>query len=48
MRYPLDGAHKKELESAADAAERERELAKGLESGDIDGDDDMGGPGDLL
>ena len=48
MRYPLDGAHKKELESAAEATERERELAKGLESGDIDGDDDMGGPGDLL
>ncbi|KAN0065184.1 26S proteasome non-ATPase regulatory subunit [Thecaphora frezii] len=39
MRYPLNG-HKAELEWASEARERERELAKEIEDGDMDGSDD--------
>lgn len=38
MRYPLN-AHRKELAAAEGAREREKELAKGIQEGEIDGDD---------
>ena len=41
MRYPLN-AHRKELDAAEGAREREKELAKEIEEGDID-QDDLGG-----
>ncbi|KAK4704920.1 26S proteasome regulatory subunit N3, partial [Phenoliferia sp. Uapishka_3] len=44
MRYPLN-AHSKELASAGEARERERELAKEIE--DADDGDDIDGPGDM-
>ncbi|KAM0750367.1 hypothetical protein T439DRAFT_348365 [Meredithblackwellia eburnea MCA 4105] len=44
MRYPLN-AHSKELASAGEARERERELAKEIEDADDDGDID--GAGDM-
>lgn len=44
MRYPLN-AHSKELASADEARERERELAKEIEEGDSDAG--MDGPGDM-
>ncbi|BGP16091.1 26S proteasome non-ATPase regulatory subunit [Rhodosporidiobolus nylandii] len=44
MRYPLN-AHSKELRSADEARERERELAKEIEEGDEDAD--LDGPGDM-
>ncbi|KAI9306132.1 proteasome regulatory subunit C-terminal-domain-containing protein [Cunninghamella echinulata] len=41
MRFPLD-AHRKELASAEEAREREKELAQEIaDGGDMDGDDDM-------
>ncbi|KAL8277030.1 hypothetical protein RQP46_010564 [Phenoliferia psychrophenolica] len=43
MRYPLN-AHSKELASAGEARERERELAKEIEDADEDASD---GPGDM-
>ncbi|BGP32003.1 26S proteasome non-ATPase regulatory subunit [Rhodotorula toruloides] len=44
MRYPMN-AHSKELASAKEARERERELAKEIEEGDSDAD--LDGPGDM-
>ncbi|BGP39978.1 26S proteasome non-ATPase regulatory subunit [Rhodotorula kratochvilovae] len=44
MRFPLN-AHSKELASAGEARERERELAKEIEEGDSDGE--LDGPGDM-
>ncbi|KAH8113936.1 PCI domain-containing protein [Phellopilus nigrolimitatus] len=41
MRYPLN-AHRKELADAEGAREREKELAKEIQDGDLDGDDGMG------
>ncbi|KAI9483090.1 MAG: proteasome regulatory subunit C-terminal-domain-containing protein [Benjaminiella poitrasii] len=41
MRFPMD-AHRKELASAEEARERERELAQEIAEGDLDDDDDMG------
>ncbi|KAF7344571.1 PCI-domain-containing protein [Mycena sanguinolenta] len=41
MRYPLN-AHRKELAAAEGAREREKELAKEIQEGDLD-DDEMGG-----
>ncbi|GLB42360.1 putative proteasome regulatory subunit C-terminal [Lyophyllum shimeji] len=41
MRYPLN-AHRKELAAAEGAREREKELAKDIQAGDLD-DSDMGG-----
>ena len=41
MRYPLN-AHRKELAAAEGAREREKELAKEIQSGDLDDDDAMG------
>ena len=41
MRYPLH-AHRKELAAAEGARERERELAKGIQEGDLDDDDPTG------
>ncbi|KAF8155645.1 PCI domain-containing protein [Crassisporium funariophilum] len=41
MRYPLN-AHRKELAAAEGAREREKELAKEIQDGDLD-DEDMGG-----
>ncbi|KAL0959967.1 hypothetical protein HGRIS_011630 [Hohenbuehelia grisea] len=41
MRYPLN-AHRKELAAAEGARERERELAKEIQDGDLD-DEDIGG-----
>ncbi|KAM6503623.1 PCI domain containing protein [Amanita muscaria] len=41
MRYPLN-AHRKELAAAEGARERERELAKEIQEGDLD-EDDIGG-----
>lgn len=38
MRYPLN-AHRKELAAAEGAREREKELAKGIQDGEIDEDD---------
>ncbi|KIY47430.1 hypothetical protein FISHEDRAFT_66128 [Fistulina hepatica ATCC 64428] len=43
MRYPLN-AHRKELAAAEGAREREKELAKEIQEGDIDEDDLGGGP----
>ncbi|KAG0744330.1 hypothetical protein G6F57_001995 [Rhizopus arrhizus] len=40
MRFPMD-AHRKELASAEEARERERELAQEIAEGDLDDDDDM-------
>ncbi|KAG6867167.1 hypothetical protein C0993_006091 [Termitomyces sp. T159_Od127] len=42
MRYPLN-AHRKELAAAEGAREREKELAKEIQGGELD-DDAMGGP----
>lgn len=42
MRYPLN-AHRKELADAEGAREREKSLAKGIQEGDIDEEDAMGG-----
>ncbi|GAA5838879.1 hypothetical protein JCM11251_003726 [Rhodosporidiobolus azoricus] len=42
MRYPLN-AHSKDLASAGEARERERELAKEIEEGDDDAEFDSGG-----
>ncbi|KAI6021020.1 PCI domain-containing protein [Pisolithus marmoratus] len=42
MRYPLD-AHRKELAAAEGAREREKELAKEIQEGDLDEDDSLGG-----
>lgn len=44
MRYPLH-AHSKDLASAGEAREREKELAKEIEDADEDGDID--GAGDV-
>ncbi|KAG2198675.1 proteasome regulatory subunit C-terminal-domain-containing protein [Mucor mucedo] len=41
MRFPMD-AHRKELASAEEARERERELAQEIAEGDLDEDDEMG------
>ena len=41
MRYPLN-AHRKELDAAEGAREREKELVKEIQEGDID-QDDLGG-----
>lgn len=41
MRYPLN-AHRKELADAEGAREREKELAKEIQDGDLD-EDDIGG-----
>jgi 26S proteasome regulatory subunit N3 len=41
MRYPVN-AHRKELAAAEGAREREKELAKGIQEGDLD-DEDLGG-----
>ncbi|KAH9869131.1 hypothetical protein IAQ61_006336 [Plenodomus lingam] len=46
MRYPMN-QHRLELKNAQDARERERELAKEIQEGDID-DDDAGGEFDGL
>ena len=46
MRYPLN-AHRKELAAGEGAREREKELAKEIQEGDID-DDDAGGDFDGL
>ncbi|KAF8228814.1 hypothetical protein L208DRAFT_1453205 [Tricholoma matsutake] len=43
MRYPIN-AHRKELAAAEVAREREKELAKEIQEGDLD-DDSLGGPG---
>lgn len=43
MRYPLN-AHRKELQSAEAAREREKELAKEITDADLDDESD-GGPG---
>lgn len=45
MRYPLN-AHRRELAAAEGAREREKELAKDIQEGDID-EDDMG-DGDIF
>ena len=42
MRYPLN-AHRKELADAEGAREREKSLAQGIQEGDIDEEDAMGG-----
>ena len=41
MRYPLN-AHRKELAAAEGAREREKELAKEIQEGELD-DEDLGG-----
>jgi 26S proteasome regulatory subunit N3 len=41
MRYPMN-QHRLELKNAQEARERERELAKEIQEGDMD-DDDAGG-----
>jgi 26S proteasome regulatory subunit N3 len=41
MRYPLN-AHRKELAAAQDAREREKELAKEIQEGDMDDDESLG------
>ncbi|KAG1812367.1 PCI domain-containing protein [Suillus variegatus] len=41
MRYPLN-AHRKELAAAQDAREREKELAKEIQEGDLDDDEGLG------
>jgi 26S proteasome regulatory subunit N3 len=41
MRYPLN-AHRKELAAAEGAREREKELAKGIQGGELDEEDPMG------
>ena len=40
MRYPLN-AHRKELAAAEGAREREKELAKEIQEGELEDDDDM-------
>lgn len=45
MRYPLN-AHRKDLQAAEGAREREKELAKEIQEGDLD-EDDAGMGGDL-
>ncbi|KAJ7741408.1 PCI domain-containing protein [Mycena maculata] len=45
MRYPLN-AHRKELAAAEGAREREKELAKEIQEGELD-DDEMGGGGEF-
>lgn len=42
MRYPLN-AHRKDIVDAEGAREREKELAKGIQEGEIDEDDALGG-----
>ncbi|KAI9509041.1 diphenol oxidase-A2 [Russula earlei] len=42
MRYPLN-AHRKDLVDAEGAREREKELAKGIQEGEIDEEDALGG-----
>jgi 26S proteasome regulatory subunit N3 len=42
MRYPLN-AHRKDIVDAEGAREREKELAKGIQEGDIDEEDALGG-----
>jgi 26S proteasome regulatory subunit N3 len=42
MRYPLN-AHRKDIVDAEGAREREKELAKGIQKGEIDEEDAMGG-----
>jgi 26S proteasome regulatory subunit N3 len=44
MRYPLN-AHRKELAAAEIAREREKELAKEIQEGELDDDDTLGGNG---
>lgn len=39
MRYPMN-AHKKELDSAEEARERERELVKEISEADMEDDDE--------
>lgn len=46
MRYPLN-AHRKELQSAEAAREREKELAKEITDADLDDDSDGPGLGDF-
>lgn len=41
MRYPLN-AHRKELAAAEGAREREKELAKEIQEGDLDDDEGLG------
>ncbi|KAH7904895.1 PCI domain-containing protein, partial [Hygrophoropsis aurantiaca] len=45
MRYPLN-AHRKELAAAENAREREKELAKEIQEGDLDDEDGPGGLGE--
>jgi 26S proteasome regulatory subunit N3 len=42
MRYPLN-AHRKDIVDAEGAREREKELAKGIQEGELDEDDTLGG-----
>lgn len=42
MRYPLN-AHRKDIVDAEGAREREKELAKGIQEGEIDEEDALGG-----
>lgn len=46
MRFPMN-QHRLELKSAQEARERERELAKEIQEGDID-DEDAGGDFDAI
>lgn len=46
MRYPLN-AHRKALAAAEGAREREKELAKGIQEGDLDDDDGPLGDGTM-
>jgi len=46
MRYPLN-AHRKDIVDAEGAREREKELAKGIQDGEIDEEDALGGGGDF-
>lgn len=40
--------HRLELKSAQEAREREREMAKEIQEGDLDDDDDLGGDFDTI
>ncbi|KAH9970447.1 hypothetical protein BJV74DRAFT_867110 [Russula compacta] len=42
MRYPLNG-HRKDIVDAEGARGREKELAKGIQEGEIDEEDALGG-----
>jgi 26S proteasome regulatory subunit N3 len=44
MRYPLN-AHRKELAAAEGARERDKELAKEIQDGDLGDDDGLGDDG---